>query len=226
MRKTCWMALIAWAISITGPAAAAEPSGWSGFYVGVEAGPGWGRSQLINADPSRRTGLPFSDPFSIGGGLLGGIGGYNVQFGRWIVGVEGDMSWSRLRGAAHEISPFNTTFTNTTTANWLGTGRVRAGYSPTDAWLIYATGGFAGANLAATVGNVPGDYSRTQTDWGWALGGGVEAALSRNRSLSSEYLHVGLPDQNYAYPANILTTPRTLRANEDLVRIGLQYRFN
>lgn len=38
----------------------------------------------------------------------------------------------------------------------------------------------------------PGDYSYSDTRWGWTAGGGVEWAFAPNWSIKAEYLYVDL----------------------------------
>jgi outer membrane immunogenic protein len=204
---------------------------WSGFYLGIEGGAAWGRSQFISADTSFNLGLPITNSFDISGGLFGGTIGYNWQFSNWVVfGAEGDISWVSKKGTANGISPFTTTWTNTTHEKWLGTGRVRVGFTPVERWLVYATGGFAVASVESTVTTVSsGAFSDTQTRWGWTVGGGVEAALNQNWSVKLEYLFVDLKDKNYFSPdiptgsGTVLT--RTVTLNDNIVRAGINYKF-
>src|SRR6185437_16306156 len=70
------------------PAAAALPYDWSGFYLGINGGGGWGRSNWSAA----------STGFGVNGGQVGGTIGYDRQFGNFVFGLEGDMDWSGLNG--------------------------------------------------------------------------------------------------------------------------------
>jgi outer membrane immunogenic protein len=105
---------------------------------------------------------------------------------------------------------------------------LRFGITPTDRWLIYATGGFAVAGVGASV-NAPGIglFSQTQTRWGWAVGGGAEAAVDQNWSVKIEYLYVDLQNQNFLLPPSSgLDTPRTVILNDNILRAGINYRFD
>ena len=65
---------------------------WTGGYIGINGGGGWGRSD---------TSAPFaSGGFRTSGGILGGTLGYNYQMGQTVFGVEGDIDWSNIRGSA------------------------------------------------------------------------------------------------------------------------------
>src|SRR5262245_58800314 len=68
---------------------------WSGFYLGINGGGGWGRSQWDGVDK-----------FDVSGGLLGGTIGYNWQWNQAVVGIEGDIAWSGIRGTTNTFCPF------------------------------------------------------------------------------------------------------------------------
>ncbi len=202
---------------------------WSGFYLGIEGGAAWGRSRVTSVDPTFFPGTEITS-FNVSGGLFGGTIGYNWQVNNWVFGAEGDISWVSKKGSANGNPPFATTFVSGTKEQWLGTGRLRLGMTPVDRWLVYATGGFAVANVQATVDTQGfGVYSETQTRWGWTIGGGVEAAIDRNWSAKLEYLYVGLPDKTYFSPdiptggGTVLT--RSVTLNNNIVRAGINYKF-
>ena len=65
---------------------------WTGFYVGINGGYGFGRSEFNGTLPS--------GGFDVGGGLVGGTVGYNWQTGPLVFGLEGDIDWSGIRAAA------------------------------------------------------------------------------------------------------------------------------
>jgi len=117
---------------------------------------------------------------------------------------------------------------------WLGTARLRVGYTPADRWLVYATGGaaFGEINTDATVA-VPGastTSSFSQDQVGWAAGAGVEAALGGGWTGKVEYLHVDLGSFSYTY-TSLTTFPfrgtfsATSHVTDDIVRVGLNYRL-
>jgi enamine deaminase RidA (YjgF/YER057c/UK114 family) len=92
---------------------------WTGFYIGGHVGGGFGNSSW--SDPF--TGA--NNTFKSGTGFLGGaqVGG-NLQFNMLVLGVEGDFSYSGLKGSGTD-SIGDTINTNT---NWTSTvtGRVGA----------------------------------------------------------------------------------------------------
>jgi len=66
---------------------------WSGFYIGINGGGGWGQSRHDFVGLGTSTGN-----YDVSGGLAGGTAGFNVQSGAVVWGIEGDLDWSGIRG--------------------------------------------------------------------------------------------------------------------------------
>jgi outer membrane immunogenic protein len=183
---------------------------WTGFYVGINGGGGWGTS---NWD-----GIPSS--FNTSGGLIGGTLGYNWQAGSpWVFGLEGDLDWANIRGSTStpvaQCGPGCGTKTD-----WLGTLRGRVGYA-FDRVLPYVTGGLAFGDIKATQ---PGFGGASSTKAGWTLGGGLEFAIAGPWTAKVEYLYVGLGSTSCA--AGVCDQlAMNVNHNMNLVRAGLNYRF-
>jgi outer membrane immunogenic protein len=159
------IALVAAAFGATGfvmpaPASAAPASDWSGFYIGANAGYGWGhRSAGFHANDQASAvqfgnflpvigGMPPGSPsFQRSGALAGAQFGYNWQFGpRWLAGLETDFDGVDLRGSGSSLSTpqgIPATVTVDERVKWLGTLRARLGYLPVENLLTYVTGGLA-----------------------------------------------------------------------------------
>ena len=73
---------------------------WSGVYVGVNAGYGFGQASWIDINGS--TGNFNTNAFVIGGTL-----GANYQTGPYIVGFEGDIDWTNLSGTSSSAGCIN-----------------------------------------------------------------------------------------------------------------------
>jgi opacity protein-like surface antigen len=149
------------------PPLAPPVSSWAGFYVGGDAGAAW------FSDPS--TWNPLPDPVTFGvfpnsandGGVafLGGAHvGYNDQImPDWVVGLEGDWSWSKAGGTSTapwitdpgSVAVPGAQTTISANLNWIASARGRLGYLVTPGLMAYATGGAAWAKI---------DYSATATD--------------------------------------------------------------
>src|ERR1700760_4557626 len=80
------------AYPVKAPAYVAQVYNWTGFYLGVNGGGGFGRSSF--------DGFPAVGDFNVSGAMLGGTAGYNVQMGQIVLGAEGDIDWSNVRGSA------------------------------------------------------------------------------------------------------------------------------
>ena len=151
---------------------------WTGFYLGINGGGGWGRSQWDAVDT-----------FDLSGGLIGGTVGYNWQFGRAVIGAEGDIDWSGIKGTTTTVlCPGGCETRN----KWLATARGRVGFS-FDRFLPYFTGGLALGDINA---NRPGFPGGSISNAGWTVGAGLEVGLVSNVSLKAEYLYVDLGNFN------------------------------
>jgi outer membrane immunogenic protein len=182
---------------------------WTGFYVGINGGGGFGHSNMSNALGSTGT--------NVSGGLVGGTLGYNYQAGQWVFGIEGDGDWSDISGSTtNAVCPGTSCEVRN---DWLATLRGRVGYAY-DRFLPYITGGAAFGDIKMT----PTGFSGATTDKaGWTLGGGVEAAISGPWSAKLEYLYVDLGKANCSAASCGVSTDTSFHTN--IVRVGLNYRF-
>jgi outer membrane immunogenic protein len=179
---------------------------WTGFYIGINGGGGWGRSQWDGLDT-----------FDVSGGLIGGTVGYNWQFGQALIGAEGDIDWSSIKGTTTVLCPGGCETRN----KWLATVRGRLGYA-FDRFLPYFTGGLALGDINATL-PVPVLPGGSVSSAGWTVGAGLEVGLVSNVSLKAEYLYVDLgtfncglncglpPGGNVSFTTNIFRGGANLR---------------
>ena len=186
---------------------------WSGFYVGANAGYGFGKSNWTNPLSGVTTG-----DFDVSGALIGGTIGYNMQLGSWVFGVEGDIGWSNIKGSSTSAVCFATC---TTTNDWLGTVRGRVGYA-FDRFLPYFTGGAAFGDIKAS--NTTGTTSFTSAQVGWTAGGGLEYAFFGNWSAKIEYLYVDLGKAG-CDTVCIFASPFDVSLKTNVVRGGVNYKF-
>jgi outer membrane immunogenic protein len=191
------------------PAFAPIAYNWTGGYVGLNAGWGWGNSSWVN-----RTGS--TGDFNVDGGLVGGTLGYNFQSGQTVFGVETDLAWTGLEGTTRAVCPGGCTTSN----NWLGTTRGRLGIAM-DRWMPFVSGGAAygdvEANLRAT--------TQSENRLGWTLGAGMEFALAGNWTAKGEYLYVDLGEMNCNVAACGGAGNTKVDFNSHILRAGLNYRF-
>ena len=72
----------------------AQVYNWTGLYVGVNGGYGWGSQDPLTLVSNRfdRT------SFDISGGMFGGTMGAQIQQGYVVLGLEGDLDWANIKG--------------------------------------------------------------------------------------------------------------------------------
>src|ERR1041384_2705414 len=81
---------------------------WDGFYIGINGGYSWGRSNTTVNYFNTVTGLPIIPPagsitdsrIDMNGGVFGGQIGYNWQASSFVFGLEADAQWSGQKGSA------------------------------------------------------------------------------------------------------------------------------
>jgi outer membrane immunogenic protein len=185
---------------------------WSGFYVGVNGGYGWGRSNWTNA-------VGTTGDFTVKGWLAGGTLGYNLQTGSFVWGIEGDIDYSAIKGTTTVAIPGCGAPGCETRNTWLGTIRGRLGYA-WDRWMVFATGGGAFGGVKMTPAGLG---SETSNKFGWTLGAGIEYAFMGSWSAKLEYLYADLGTATCSAATCPLSTDVKFRTN--LIRAGLNYRF-
>jgi outer membrane immunogenic protein len=155
---------------------------WTGFYVGGHVGVGW-------------SGGDGGDNSS--GFLGGGQAGFNYQINQWVLGVEGQFSWTGIKDNVNATFVFPgaiATANAEASLDWVSTFGAKFGYA-FDRWLIYGKAGGAWAHATANIGvsviapGVVGGIAGSidQTVSGWMLGIGTEYALWNNWSAKIEY---------------------------------------
>ena len=193
-----------------GPRSVIAYYNWTGFYVGVNAGYGFGTTTW-SAVPAANS--------SPKGFLAGGTLGYNYQVGSIVYGIEGDFDWADVKATADCAVGV----TCETKNDWLATFRGRIGYA-FDRWLPYLTAGGAYGDVKATV-SVPLAglaASSSKSQLGWTVGAGLEYAFLSNWSAKIEYLYVDLGSFDTG-PAPVVNN---VSFKESIVRAGLNYKFS
>jgi outer membrane immunogenic protein len=209
---------IASAADIQRPVYKAPPAGvvgvqydWTGFYVGGHVGYGW-------ADKSWQDGFGlFGISQTANGFLGGGQAGFNYQIGQFVFGVEGDMSWSGMKGST---SAFASTFN--TDVDWTATltGRVGMAF---DRWLVYGKGGAAWARdrYSTNFYTFPGTEV-TDTRLGWTVGAGVEYAFAPQWTAKLEYNYMDFGTRAVSFAPGFSTD---IDQQIHAVKFGVNYKF-
>jgi outer membrane immunogenic protein len=200
------------------PAAVRQVYNWTGLYVGVNGGYGWGNQDPFNIITNR------FDSFSTGisGGAVGGTLGAQIQAGHVVLGLEADLDWANINGSTTGTPTVGgvalSTVNAQTNIDWESTVRARVGYA-NDNWLFYGTGGLAllGAKTTltpvagGTCGSIIVGCASSNRQAGLALGGGVEYGFTPELSAKLEYLYI--------------TAASFAVSQHSEVRAGLNYRF-
>lgn len=173
--------------------------------------------------------------------------GFNWQSGAVVGGLEGDLSFTDIKGSSFNAASALTTFSaNSLTAansgafDMLGSGRGRLGYLVSPNVLLYGTGGLAWTRFVdnndstALSVNIPppgsfginGSISTPSWRFGWVAGLGVETRLFDSNWLARvEYLHYDFGNSGSSANSNSLSSLTTGNLTLDVVRAGISYKF-
>jgi outer membrane immunogenic protein len=211
--------------SYKSPPVVAQVYNWTGWYVGVNGGYGWGSQDPLT---------PFSNrfdrtSFSTSGGMFGGTIGAQIQQGYTVLGLEGDLDWANIKGSGIStptigglglLNPI--TLNIATNVSAVGTARARLGVAMNN-WLLYATGGAAfikssanGTSIAGVACGTLGVFPNcSASSWrpGLAAGLGVEWGFTQNWTAKLEYLYID-------FMGSGLSTDHL-----NTIRAGINYRF-
>lgn len=199
---------------------------WAGFYVGANAGYTFGSAQgdytgiVVVPAPPPMIFYPFD--LNPSGASLGGQLGYNVLFGAWLFGIEGDWSWV-FSASDRGFDPAGSGRYDDVTLLWTGHARGRIGYLYNQ-FLIFFSGGAAFAGVEARH-FVPGGntlYFETRVLTGYSLGGGIEGFLTNNWIVRLEYLHDHFGNERYDWVAGSRYSNSDLTL--DTVRVSVIFR--
>jgi outer membrane immunogenic protein len=201
---------------------------WSGFYVGVFGGGGFGNHNLNNAVGP----IGFANytvNYDTSGAIAGGEAGYNLQSGNYLVGAEVTGFWSGIKGS--DANQFYAGTLPAPIANFDATNlrdgvtiRARGGIT-VDRLLLFFTGGWAyGSFLHTDTNPGVGVDSFTTHRSGLVAGGGIAYAITNNLIGKIEYSY-------FAYGRFVRNNPLdgvlpyTIDNTYSVVTVGLDYKF-
>lgn len=215
---------------------------WTGGYVGAHAGYGWASMQDVNN--------PEASKVKPKGGFGGLQAGYNYQFDNNVVlGAEADVSFGKIKKswAGNDTSAFDSYYGEDKIGTH-GTVRARLGYAA-DRFLPFVTGGIAFADTKHSLGcdtsrvsmtrgcggSVAGGFGNggkfedtaSKTRVGYAVGAGVEYAVTNNWTVKAEYLYSNFGKKGVTLSDPYKNTVSDRRFKNDLseVRVGVNYKF-
>ena len=175
---------------------AAPANDWTGFYLGVLGGFGWG-----TADTSA-VGDVDANGFDIGG-----YAGANYQWGKFVIGAEADVLYPFRDGSSGGLS---------VEQGLNGSLRGRAGIA-LDRFLAYGTGGVAATSLELSTAAGSDD----DVLWGWTAGAGVEGMVMNNITARIEYRYTDYGSEAFA-PGGV---PVTSDFSDHAIRGGVGVKF-
>jgi outer membrane immunogenic protein len=187
-----------------GPPPEQVPYGWTGWYVGGNAGYSRGKVDGDFNDlgfPDILGGgfgtlLPSSFPISVkpNGFIGGGQIGYHWQVDKWVFSLETDFQGSAERAGISFDNFYSCEASTTSTCHlaqtrdakilWFGTVRGRIGWLFTPSLLFYGTGGLAYGKVTAsgTISDPDNtgasfSFAASKVTVGYAAGGGIEGTI-------------------------------------------------
>jgi len=200
---------------------------WSGFYVGGSVGYTAAHNTVTHYSTGDGCWWDCGQFKDSGQGVIGGINaGYNYQMGSVVVGLEADMSALSSTGTLNtycdNTGPY-CDYTQRTRVSALGTVRGRA--------LLYVTGGLAYGHVSNYVkdNNDPGYWNGSKWRAGYALGAGLEYAVTNNWTIKAEGLYYDLGHKTITFvqttdgPSSLY--PARFKTSGVIVRLGVNYKF-
>lgn len=186
---------------------------WTGFYAGAHVGYGWAQARYTD----------FSGVFGPGSinanGFFGGVqAGYNWQMNSFVLGLEADIAASAMR----RTFALGGGDTYRASVPFLATVRARAGFAA-DRALFYVTGGLGVATFQDRVfdASIPATFTSSNTRAGYALGAGIEYAMTQNWTVKAEYMYYGFGDRR-----NVFTRLDRVRTDIHTIKLGVNYLFS
>lgn len=190
---------------------------WTGFYAGLDIGERWSRASVNIPAYS-----PTAQHTQAGNGsVAGGFVGYNYQFNKVVLGIEGDLSG--VGGNSVALSGNGGTEQYVISENWRASVRARAGIA-FGRTLAYATGGAAWSRYSTNYAPQAGGVSTT-TAGGWIAGAGLEHAFLTGTGNSAlfgrvEYLYADHGTSNFFHNG-----PSTVDYKTQELRVGVGVKF-
>jgi len=184
---------------------------WTGFYAGLAAGYHTGKITEAGCVGICPNGARVKGLFLLG------QAGYDYQFANNVVlGVFAAVPLIPMKATNVNLPPLGTYRTK---ANFVANFNARLGYAYMN-WLPYVFGGVVFANTTVTE---PSSLKFSKTYTGYALGFGVEYALSRKWSVDAKYSYIHLPKKTYLFTGAL--GPEQFGEDSSNFMIGANYHF-
>jgi outer membrane immunogenic protein len=214
-------------------APAPPPCNWTGFYIGGQGGYSWSDLSWVDVDEGEPPPGETMVEHRRGGFFAGGQVGYNYQWNWLVLGAEGDLAYSEMKGHS-ELNLAGGGNIFDTRNDWTGTIGLRAGF----AWnhfLFFGKGGAAFVHekyrwkAVDAVDEEVQPFNAEETQVGPMVGGGVEYAITCHWSLKAEYRHIflGTYDITGTRIDGGVPEPESyqISTDQDSVLFGINYKF-
>lgn len=202
---------------------------WTGGYIGVNAGYGWGKSHFTDVQGYNQTDQRWSDSPN---GFVGGVqAGYNWQTGNIVLGGEAEVGYMGLKKTSAQPG-YPDTFARVDD-DFYGALTARLGYAM-DRTMIYAKGGGAyhfgdfkiydNCNTGACGSGLMSGKEKIGA--GFVVGAGVEHAFTDNVTARIEYNYFDFGKATITgehVNGSVGDYKADLKAHT--VRLGLNYKF-
>jgi len=178
--------------------AAPSPAPFTGLYMGIDGGYGWGEA---NSEHYGLIGGPLNftqADADIDGFLVGGHLGYDWRLGpNWVFGLEGGVRYAGVKGddggSGGDV--------NELSGNWDASVTAHVGVMMGKGSMLYALGGFTWLDADSNVNNAPTE-TVSETFSGWTLGGGLACSMSPSMTWRLQYRYSDYDEEVLTFPVN------------------------
>ena len=243
-------------LPLKAPAPAVALSTWTGAYIGLSGGWGWGNQNDWTIPNTGEGPIPLGGS-NRRGGLFGGQAGVNKQIGSWVLGAQVDGYWADIKGSVRNLTGgldgrcwggfSDQTADCVTRITAMGNVTGRIGFLPLPDTLLYGKFGVNISRFSYEVNNViditggtcgpvgtnHGGYTKNQeTKYGLTAGGGVEQRVWNNVTVFGEYMYVdtgGTSTNQFTGGKDFCTgnfPATTITKGTNTVKFGFNYQFH
>ena len=192
---------------------------WTGIYLGINGGYTFGKQDPLSLISNNYSAFDYN----ANGWLVGGTFGAQIQSGHVVMGIEGDIDWTNIKGSGSGAvaflgnpgtgDPFIERFVHkhVKDAGWLRIRQLavlRNCRRCRDKSLVHR---HPNCWIGLRRSNTPSCTSKSSLHPGLAAGLGVEYGITPNMSAKFEWVWIGAGAGNTLY--------------ENMMRAGLNYRF-
>ncbi|VXB05742.1 conserved exported hypothetical protein [Pseudomonas sp. 8AS] len=208
----------------------AQAASFEGGYIGLYTGYAWAEDEGTSYNQATGQKNGWTQETNPRGAQYGVLAGYNwLLQNNWLVGVEADYD-GRIEGSDRNYQEFNgirvEVFPSTSDIEASGSLRGRLGYLPTPDLLLFATAGYAYAQVEREWQDGLTGLSESHSDGqgGWTVGAGAEYLLSDAVSARVEYRYADYGTEK-DIAVDMWNEEYNQRLTEQSLRLGAAYHF-